>query len=238
MNSVDSQKWPLCAYFLSGYVSKNGNDSENFPPDQFPAGFERYEKLLDSALKVLGLTKESLKSKPEFNFDSGDPVNLEGGIAILRTVESLRLAGFHNIALVKPKKNFSGADLTADKNAQKVCFEVKAITKQSKGRDGFFFEEQLYEKILESVGKARKQLEVTALELNCALKMFVCVINWFAQSIYLGQQDYQSVVNKLEKDQEQESLTGVDGVWFITKMGQEFLFLNERAKVLDSSNSP
>jgi hypothetical protein len=60
------------------------------------------------------------------------------------------------------------------------------------------------------------------------------VVNWFAQSIYLGQDDFQYVVNKLEKDQEQESLVGVDGVWFVTKMGQQFLFLSERGKSIDS----
>jgi hypothetical protein len=235
MNSIDPRQWPLCAYFLAGYLSKNDSDSENFPPDELPAGFERYERLLDSALKTLGVTKELLKSKAEFNFDSGDAGNLEGGIAILRAVEALRLGRFHNIVLITPK-NSLGADLTAEKNSHKVCFEVKAITKQSKGREGFFFEDQLYEKILDQLPRARKQLDSSATELNCSLKIFICVVNWFAQSIYLGQDDYQSVVNKLERDQEQESLTGVDGVWFVTKMGQEFLFLNEKAKVIDDQS--
>lgn len=234
MTSIDSLRWPLCAYFLSGYLSKNGGDCENFPADEIPDGFERYERLFESGLKALGSTKESTKLKPEFNFDSGDPANLEGGIAILRTVEMLRITGFSNIALVKPKKNSPVADLTAEKNGRKLCFEVKAITKQSQGREGFFFEEQLYEKILESLPKARKQLDATAKELGCSLKIFVCVVNWFTQSIYLGQDEYQSVVNKLEKDEEQESLTGVDGVWFLTKTGQHFLFLNDKAKVIDS----
>jgi hypothetical protein len=81
---------------------------------------------------------------------------------------------------------------------------------------------------------ARKQLEATATDLRCSLTIFVCVVNWFAQSIYLGQDDFQYVVNKLEKDQEQGSLAGVDGVWFVTKMGQQFLFLGERGKSIDS----
>jgi hypothetical protein len=233
VNHTDLKPWALCNFFLSGYLSINKNDPDNFPPDQFPAGFERYEKLFTSALQVLSLSKESLRSKPEFNFDSGDPVNLEGAIAILRTVEALRLAKFSKITLVMPKKNTPVADLTAEKNRNKVCFEVKAITKQSSGRKGFFFEDQLYEKILENLPKARKQLTASAAELNCSLKIFVCVVNWFAQSIFLGQSDFQSVVNKLERDQEQQSLTGVDGVWFLTKMGQQFLFLNEQGKAID-----
>jgi hypothetical protein len=59
------------------------------------------------------------------------------------------------------------------------------------------------------------------------------VLNWFDQSIYLGQKQYQQIVNRLERDGNQESLKGVDGILFITKMGQRFLFLNERAKVID-----
>ncbi len=46
------------------------------------------------------MTKEAfLKGRSEFNFDSGDAQNLEGGIAILRVVEALRLKGFPNIRL-------------------------------------------------------------------------------------------------------------------------------------------
>ena len=124
-----------------------------------------------SSLQALGVSKEKLKAKPEFNCDSGDAVNLEGGIAILRTVEALRIAKFSEITLVKPKKNSPGADLTAEKNGRKVCFEVKAFTKQSSGRKEYFIEEQLYEKILESLPKARKQLNASAVELACSLKI-------------------------------------------------------------------
>ncbi len=232
MRASDLSNWPFCSYFLSGYLSK-GKDPTNFPPDQFPALFDRYEKVFESALRGLGLTKEALKSKSEYNFDSGDAANLESGIAVLRVVEALRLEKFHNIALVKPTKNSPGADLTCEKNGQKVCCEVKAITKQSSGRRGLFFEDQLYEKILENISKARAQLEASAAELQCIVKIFVCVVNWFEQSIYLNQNDYQHVVNRLERDQDQESLKGVDGVLFVTKMGQRFLFLNERGKCLD-----
>jgi hypothetical protein len=229
----DLKPWPLCDYFLSGYLSASGDDPENFPPDQFPAGFERYEKVFDFALQVLGLTKQALKAKPEFNFDSGDAANLEGGIAILRTVVLLREGNFSNITLVKPEKNSPGADLVGEKNSQRVCFEVKTITKQSSGREGFFLAEQLYEKMLETIPKARKQLETTAAELKCTLKIFVCMVNWFEQSIYLGEDSFQYVVNMLEKNGEQESLQGIDGVWFVTKMGQKHLFLNERGKSID-----
>ena len=180
--------------------------------------------MFESALEVLGLTKEALKSKSEFNFDSGDPANLESGIAVLRVVEALRIKKFRNIALVKPTKNAPGADLTCQKNRQKVCCEVKAVTKQSNGRREYLFKDQLYEKILESISKARTQLEASAAELQCTAKIFVCVVNWFEQSIYLNQNDYQHIVNRLEKDQDQESLEGVDGVMFVTKMGQHSCF--------------
>lgn len=78
----------------------------------------------------------------------------------------LRLAHFSNIALVKPRENSPGADVTAEKSRERVCFEVKAMTRQSSGREGFFFAEQLYEKILETLPKARKQLEATAVDLQ------------------------------------------------------------------------
>src|SRR5712692_3590377 len=150
MGPPDLNTYPLCSYLLSGYLSKK-EDPTNFPPNEFPALFDRYEKVFESALQVLGLTKEALKSRSEFNFDSGDAANLESGIAMLRVVEALRLEKFLNMALVKPKKNAPAADLTCEKNGQKVCLEVKAITKQSSGRSGLFLEGQLYEKILENI---------------------------------------------------------------------------------------
>lgn len=224
--------YPLSAYFLSGYLYKE-NDPTNFPPDQFPGIFDRYEKLFQSVLQVLGLSKEALRSKSEFNFDAGDAANLESGIATLRVIEALRLLNFLNIALVKPTKGAPGADLTCEKNGQKICLEVKTITKQSSGRLGNFLEHQLYLKILENISKARVQLEASARKLQCTVKIFVCVVNWFDQSVYLGLDDYQGIVNKLERDQECESLKGIEGVLFVTKMGQSFLFLNERGKCID-----
>jgi len=232
MAHPDLSVHPLCSYFLSGYLSSR-EDPTNFPPDECPALWDRYERLFESGLQVLGLTKEALKGKPEFNFDSGDAANLESGMAILRVSEALRQQNFVNVALVRPRKNAPGADLTCEKNGQKVCLEVKTITKQSSGLPGCFFESQLYEKIRESVSKARAQLEASAKELQCTVKILVCVVNWLAQSIYLNQEDYQQIVNRLERDGEQKSLTGVDGVLFVTKMGLQFLFLNERGKLID-----
>jgi len=239
--SPDPKAYPLCSFFLAGYLSNNPNDEDNFPADQFPAGLERYEQLFDSALKVLGISREALKKKSEFNFDSGNAANLEGGIGILRLIEALRIEQFTNIMLVNPKKASSVADITAEKNHEKVCFEIKTITKQSSGREGFFLEEQLYEKILESVPQARKQLEASAQDLQCTVKIFVCVINWVDQSIYLGRDSFQHIVNRLEHDETtglhgvevRESLKGIDGVWFVLKMGNQFLFLNERGKSID-----
>ncbi len=223
---------PLCKYFLSGYLSK-GEDEDNFPRDEFPSDFQRYENIFASAIQTLGLTKEALKGRPEFNFDSGDTNNLESGIAILRAVEALRLGGFHSISLVVPKGNAPAADITCEKHGQKICCEVKAITKQSSGRSELFLTDQLYEKILENISKSRRQLEATAAESQCGTTILVSVVNWFAQSIYLDQADYQGIVNRLERDRDQQSLKGIDGVLFITKMGQQFWFLNERAKCID-----
>jgi hypothetical protein len=121
-----------------------------------------------------------------------------------------------------------------EKDGHRVCCEVKAITKQSTGRKGLFFAEQLYEKILENISKARAQLAGTATELHCTVTIFACVVNWFPQSMYFSQGDYQYIVDRLEKDHDQASLTGIDGVLFVTKLGQQFLFLNERGKCIDS----
>jgi hypothetical protein len=38
MNIPDQAKYPLCAYFLSGYLKANPNDAGNFPPGEFPEG--------------------------------------------------------------------------------------------------------------------------------------------------------------------------------------------------------
>ncbi|HTC56039.1 MAG TPA: hypothetical protein VK706_06475 [Candidatus Sulfotelmatobacter sp.] len=232
MSIPNLDSYPLCRSFLSGYLSMR-DDPKNFPPGEFPHLLERYEKIFQSALQTLGLKPEELRSRSEFRFDSGNAANLEGGIAILRVVEALRLENFLDIALVKTKKGKPGADITCEKEGQKICLEVKAITKQSSGRAGLFLEDQLYEKILENLPKARMQLDATASELQCSLKFFTCVLNWFDQSIYLGQSQYQQIVDRLERDGNQESLKGVDGILFVTKMGQRFLFLNERAKVVD-----
>src|SRR6266853_101336 len=99
MNIPDN--FPLCIFFLFRYLQKKPHDELNFPSDQFPDGFKRYETLFHDGLFHLKVSK---------------------------------------------------------KNGVKVCFEVKTVTKRSKGRKNLFLEEQLYEKIREEIGKARKQL--------------------------------------------------------------------------------
>jgi hypothetical protein len=233
MNPPDAATYPLCSYFLSGYLKENPNDAKNFPPDQFPEGLWRYEALFHDALIHLQMTKEDLRTRQEFSFDSGDANNLESAIGVLRAAIHLGQAKFSEITLIKSRRT-SGADLTAKKNDRKVCFEVKTITKRSKGRKGHFFAEQLYEKIREGIAKARGQLKASAAELNCDFTIYTCVVNWFAQTTYLNQDDYQGIVNTLEDHGEEKTLEGVDGVWFILKNGNLHSFLNERAKVLDT----
>jgi hypothetical protein len=229
----DLSAYPLSMYFLSGYLSKFKEGDLNFPPDQ-PRTFELYEQVFQSALEALSLTREDLRSKEGFNFDDGDAKNLEGGIAMLRVVNALRSERFRNIALLMPPKKVCGADIACERNGQKVCVEAKAITKQSRGRRGCFFEDQLYKKMLETLPHARKQLQATAKELQISVKIFACVVNWFAQSIYLDQGNYQRIVNKLERDQDCASLKGVEGVFFVTRTGQQYLFLNEHGhRMLD-----
>jgi hypothetical protein len=219
---------------LSGYLSVQ-EDPTNFPANEFPGLLNRYEAIFKSALDALGLSKEALRRKEEFNFDSGDAANLESAIGVLRTVETLRQMKFLRIALLKPP----GGDIVCEKDGQRVCCEVKTITKQSAARSGFFFADQLYEKILESISKARTQLEQSAAKCQCTVTIFACVSNWFDQSIYLGEDSYQYVVNRLEKDQLEgegnflESLKGIDGVLIVTKFGNRHLFLNERGKSID-----
>lgn len=229
MDLPNLSTFPLCRYFLSGYLSTR-DDPTNFPTEQFLTLFEPYEKLFASALKILDLTKEALKSRSEFNFDSGYAANLEGGIAVLRVVLALQLKGFQNIALVKAEKNAPAADITCERNGHKVCVEVKTITKQSKGRGELLIEDQLTPKIFDVVSKARKQLEATAARLHCTVKILVWIVNWFDQSMYLDRNDYQYIVNQLEQE---GSLKGVEGVWFVTKMGDDFPFLNEDGKCVD-----
>ncbi len=234
VTSADLANHPLCQYFLSGYLSTR-EDLTNFPPDQFPSVLDRYEAIFTSALAILKLSKKSLRRKKEFNFDSADAANLESAVGVLRTVDTLQQLKFTRIELLKPP----GADILCEKDGQRVCCEVKTITKQSTARPEFFFEDQLYAKLLESIAKARTQLQQSTAQWRCTLAIFVCISNWFDQSIFLGQDGYQYVVNRLEKDQLEgegsflESLKGIDGVLFVTKFGNRHLFLNERAKFID-----
>jgi Holliday junction resolvase-like predicted endonuclease len=135
--------------------------------------------------------------------------------------------------LVAPRKGEQGADITATRTGIRVCVEVKAVTKQSRGRGDLFLEDQLYEKVREHAGRASRQLAISAKHLNCRVKLVAYVVNWFEQAIYLDEADYQQIVNKLEKHGEVESLNGIDGVLFITKIGQEFLFLNDIGRQID-----
>src|SRR6266700_4128375 len=98
---VDLSDYPLSRYLLSGYLFRK-DDPTNFPPDELPDVIPRYESIFGDALRILGLSKESLRARPEFKFDSGDPANLEGGIAILRVVCALEREKFANIELVRP----------------------------------------------------------------------------------------------------------------------------------------
>lgn len=231
MTTADLDSFPLCRHFLSEYLA-NREDWTNFPPEQCPGIFERYEEIFRSALDTLKLEKEALKSRSEFDFGRATPANLESGIAVLRAVAALRLQQFSGIALLDPP----GADLICEKNGRTVCCEVKSITKQSSPRAGFFFADQLYVKILENIGHARKQLETTAAKLGGTMTMFVCVSNWFDQAIYLTEQDYQYVVNRLERDKLEgddnylESLKGIDAVLFAAKFGQMFWFVSDELR--------
>jgi hypothetical protein len=228
---ADPDSHPLCQYFLSEYLA-NRDDPANFPPDEVPAIFDRYEGIFRAALSTLQISREELKSKPEFNFAHTDQGNFEGAIAVLRAVEALRLQEFSKIVLLKPP----GADIGCEQNGRKVCCEVKAITKASTPRPGLFFTDQLYVKVLENLPHARKQLAETAKKMQGAVTMFVCVSNWFDQAIYLNQQDYQDVVNRLESEklegdnQYLQSLDGVDVVFFATKQGTVYWFVKDELR--------
>jgi hypothetical protein len=61
---------------------------------------------------------------------------------------------------------------------------------------------------------------------------------WFDQAIHLSEQNYQNIVNRLEKDKLEgetnylESLKGIDAVFFATKFGQVFWFVNEKLRAV------
>lgn len=231
---IDSSKFPLCAHFLSGYLSKRADDSSNFPIDGGDLLLGRYEKILESGLSNFGLSKEQLKKRSEFNFDSADPKILESGIAIFRVAEALRIRGFCDLELITPQSGMQGADILGTKDGIRVCVEVKTITKQSKGREGLFLEDQLYEKAREVATKAATQLVLSAKALRCEVTILAYVVNWFDQAILLTQEEYQQIVDKLEQHGEVRSLDGIDGVWFIMRFGNDQLFLNTNGKRIDT----
>lgn len=232
MLSPDSQRHPLCAFFLPGYLSRK-IDHTNFPGDRDEAVLGRYEHLLGEALKVLGIPKESLKAKTEFNFDSGDTGKLEAGIAMLRVVNDLHLMGHTNVQLLKPRKGRKGADIMSEKAGKRICLEVKALTKSATGGFGKFLEQQLYDKLFDLITGAKTQLTESAKELECDLKMVAFVVNWFPQSIYLGESDYFQIVKGLASEHDNKALGGIDGILFITSTGQRYLFLEDGAKCID-----
>jgi hypothetical protein len=135
-------------------------------------------------------------------------------------VQALHLLGFRCIKILSPP----GADIYCEKNGQRVCCEAKTITKQSAGRRGLFLEDQLLEKIMETLPGARKQLEATASRLRCKVKIAVYVMNWLKHSIILDQDSYQQIVNKLESNGQ---LLGLDGILFVTKMGERRFHLQD-----------
>jgi hypothetical protein len=144
------------------------------------------------------------------------------------------MRGFRDLELIQPEPGRQGADISCEKNGLRICVEVKSITKQSKGAEGLFLEDQLYEKVRDFATKAAAQLEQSARALQCDVKLLAIVLNWFAQTVLLGQQEYQQIVNKLEQDGPVRSLDGIDGVWFILLSGHDhFLFLNENGKRID-----
>jgi hypothetical protein len=145
----------------------------------------------------------------------------------------LQLMGDTKITLIKPPKNAGGADIVSEKAGKKICFEVKALTKQSTGGSGKFFEQQLYDKVFDLIGTAKNQLMLSAAELKCDLQIVVFVVNWFSQSIYLAESDYFDIVKRLATEQDHSQLTGIDGILFVTSAGTQFLFLEEAAKSID-----
>lgn len=232
MKAAELEPFPLCQYFLGGYLA-NREDLTNFPPEEWPDVLQRYEEIFRSALDTLKLEKEALRSRSEFDLSHATPANVESAIAVLRAVSALRMQQFSSITLLDPP----GADLKCERDGRTVCCEVKSITKQSSPRKGFFFADQLYEKILENIAHARDQLQTTATRLGSSVTMFVCVSNWFDQAIYLTLDDYQYIVNRLEKDKLEgednylESLKGIDTVFFVTKLGQVFWFVSGDLRV-------
>ncbi|HKF46114.1 MAG TPA: hypothetical protein VKB38_02070 [Terracidiphilus sp.] len=233
MTGIDPDKFPLCAHFLSGYLSRRSTDEANFPADGGEELLLRYERIFESGVSNFGLSKEQLKRRTEFNFDSGVPASLEAGIAIFRVAEVLRKSGFSGLKLITPKEGEQGADIACKKNGIRVCVEVKTVTKQSAGQKGQFLEEQLYEKVRSFATKAAAQLKVSAHVLKCEVKLVAFVVNWFDHTIFLTQHNLQEIVNKLEEHGGVRSIDGIDGVWFIMRFGNDHLFLNDSGKRID-----
>jgi hypothetical protein len=232
MDAPDPQRYPLSNHFLSGYLAKKDVDPTNFPCEQIPGIYDRYENLFRSALDVLGLAKENLKHRSDFNFDSGDANNLEGGIAMLRVVLALDRLEFSNITLI-PSQKGKDADIACERRGHRVCVEVKAMTKVSNGRDGLFLEEQLRSKIAESIPRAKTQLQASVKAGECSCGILACVVNWLDQSLCLGSDDYKHILDGLDwergiEDAELSMETVINGVLMVPKLGNAELFLSDK----------
>jgi hypothetical protein len=64
---IDASRFPLCQYFLSGYLSGE-EDPVNFPENDGDDLFARYEKIFESRLSNFRMPKEQLKKRTEFSF--------------------------------------------------------------------------------------------------------------------------------------------------------------------------
>jgi hypothetical protein len=226
---------PLCSFFLAGYFAKHENLAD--PADKI---FAQYELVLGEALSVLNVTKEALRAKPEFNFDSCDAKGVESGVAVLRVVNALQKKNFQNTTLLKSKAT-TGADIISEKNGLRVCFEVKTITKQSSGRPGYYLEGQLAEKIREHASKARTQLKATAAELKCDLTIYTVVVNWLEHTMVLPDDaELCRIINELHHDPSLGEIDGmpigfgdIDGVLIVDAAGLQHWCLETRARAID-----
>jgi len=226
--------YPLCRFFLRDYV-EGISVADLATDEQHHVSLKRillrdtnlipnFESLFDSALKVLGISREQLKTSSEFNLNSYNPENLEGFLGLLRGVVVLAEEGYTHIKLLNAP---SEADVLCERRGSKTCVEVKTISYEWKRVSSrrLQLESTLVQKLNDILPTARRQLSRTKSSYACNDTMFIAVVNWLGHSAVLDQRNYQTVVNRLESETPHlNKLKGVDWVVFVTYFGQRYIF--------------
>lgn len=249
-------KHPLCSFFLRACVEAMSDeaiedDLAEEPDFSLLCHFDKLnqmsglESMFARTMKTFGLSKEELKAKSDFNFDSYDMEGFEGVRGVFRVANALYDEGFKEFRFLG---GTGLADLGAAKNGQQWFIEVKTLVLQTKpqiiefggktetlivdkfqpGSRNIAQYVEIVTKLIAGnhIQKARSQLLNTADQLGPARKMAALVVNLFAASFFLDCENLKEVAERLRGKRanwEVDYLSDIDSLAFLTEHLHLFL---------------